>query len=131
MILILGFLCGLVAHAGVIGTIVLEEHPNYTVQLPPDESNTTGILPEDLLKQNPQYLFSFTSYTDSGPRSLIGYFDPLPATQVIWTTPYVRWEAPEEFSSGVAQDIPEPNMKLLVCAGVLFVIGCSPRPIKK
>lgn len=93
-----GLLCGVLCmHAGTFGLVVPGLHPNYTVQLPPDQSNSTGISLEDLLEQNPQNLFAFTSQTDSGPRNLIGYFDPvLPALQGIWTTPYVIWVASEE-----------------------------------
>lgn len=84
-------------HAGIIGLVVPEDHPNYMVQLPPDLNNNTGISLSNLLIENPQNIFAFTSQTDSGPRNLIGYFDPvLPALQVIWTTPYVAWVLQDE-----------------------------------
>ncbi len=90
-------MCALCVHAGTIGLVVPGDHPNYTVQLPPDQSNNTGIALSNLLTQNPQSIFGFTSQTDSGPRNLIGYFDPiLPALQVIWTTPYVAWVLRDE-----------------------------------
>lgn len=89
--------CVFYAQADIIGHVVPDDHPNYKAQLPPDLNNNTGISLSNLLIENPQNSFAFTSQTDSGPRNLIGYFDPiLPALQVIWTTPYVMWVAPEE-----------------------------------
>jgi hypothetical protein len=87
-------------HAGTIGLVVPGAHSNYTAQLPPNLVNNTGISLSNLLIQNPQNNFAFTSETDSGPRNLIGYFDPvLPALQAIWTTqatsPYIAPEEPE------------------------------------
>lgn len=83
--------------AGTIGLVVPGIHPNYAVQLPPNSTNSTGIELSNLLIQNPQNVFAFTSQTDSGPRNLVGYFDPvLPALQVIWTTPYVAWVLRDE-----------------------------------
>lgn len=71
------------------GLVEPGEHPNYTVQLPLSGlTNNTGLMLQDLLKQNPQYVFAFTNQTQTGPRNLVGYFDPvLPATTGIWTTP--------------------------------------------
>jgi hypothetical protein len=81
----------------IVGLVVPGVNPNYTVQLPLDQSNNTGISLDNLLIQNPQNIFAFTSQTNSGPRNLIGYFDPvLPALQVIWTTPYLAWVLPDE-----------------------------------
>lgn len=88
------FFCALsVLQANVIGLVEPGEHPNYDVQLPPVLDNLTGVTLEELLKQNPQNSFAFTSQTDSGPRNLIGYFGQ-PWDMVIWTTPYVAWEPP-------------------------------------
>lgn len=100
-------LLALSARAGTIGLVTPGDHPNYAAQLPPNQSNNTGISLSNLLIQNPQNAFAFTSETDSGPRNLIGYFDPvLPALQVIWTTPYT-WEPPPE-SLYVESVIPPP-----------------------
>ncbi len=72
--------------AETIGLVELGQHPNYSVQLPPKLDNFTGVTLSELLKQNPQNLFAFTSETDSGPRNLVGYFTPEPWVTVIWTT---------------------------------------------
>lgn len=90
----------------VVGLVEPGEHPNYDVQLPGTLTNNTGITLGELLIQNPQNIFAFTTETLSGPRKLVGYFDPvLPATQVTWTTPYV-WEPPTEYSSSATLSPP-------------------------
>lgn len=95
--------------AATIGLVVPGAHPNYTAQLPPNLVNNTGISLSNLLIQNPQNSFAFTSETDSGPRNLIGYFDPvLPALQVIWTTPRIEWVMPEEPESIFVPPPPPP-----------------------
>jgi len=66
-------------------------NPNWNVQLPLDPRNGTGIPLQNLLQQNPQNLFAFTTQTDSGPRDLIGYFTPDPWVTVVWTTPDTGW----------------------------------------
>ncbi len=106
--------------AGPIGLVKPGQHPNYTVQLPQDLNNLTGITLEELLQQNPQYQFGFTSMTDTGPRNLVGYFDPvLPATWVIWTTPNL-WQPPKE----------EPNFERLIPSptGCEVTGTCPPPP---
>ena len=56
-------------------------HPNYDVQLPVSNLNTSGVTVEELEKQSPQYAFAFSG-------NLIGYFgllDTNPARLVVWT----------------------------------------------
>lgn len=102
-LIVLVLACSL--QAGTIGFVEPGQHPNYSVQLPPELNNFTGISLGELLTQNPQNSFAFTNMTDSGPRDLIGYFDPvLPGLQVIWTTLAVEWKRSE----------PEPSALIIL-----------------
>lgn len=113
LVVLVLFACSM--QAGTIGLVVPGDHPNYAAQLPPNSTNSTGIALSNLLTQNPQSIFGFTSQTDSGPRNLIGYFDPvLPALQVVWTTPYVAWVPLDEpnFERFIPPPPPPPNCEL-------------------
>jgi len=125
--LLIGSVMTLSLRAETIGLVELGQHPNYSVQLPPNLSNFTGITLSEILKQNPQNLFAFTAETDSGPRNLVGYFTPEPWVTVIWTTRNIGSVQKEE--ENFEQLFERPVVPPLVGCEVTHTCLPSNRPV--